>query len=182
MGLLWRWSRWVLGHMPHNRMCTQDTARDGHSGLKGLIWLPWLKYFQCSLITIWDLSWLSRIKGSAIGYWQQVVAKYRGYSQIQMVECFFWKVLSHFIYGGKMSLKVKVHNPCKVFKSKRLAVSPVMDNWVSSHGMFRRISSPFLNDFRTGLETIRRSSGPCTPRGGGFCVSNFVEFRPELHA
>jgi hypothetical protein len=145
MGLLWRWSRWVLGHMPRNRMCTDDTARDGHLGLERLIWLPWLKYFQCSLMTIWAMSWLSRFKGSAIGYWQQVVAKYRGYGQIQMVECFFWKVLSHFIYGGKMSLKVKVHNPCKVLKSKCLAVSSVMDNWVSSHGMFGRISSPFLN-------------------------------------
>jgi hypothetical protein len=108
------WSRWVLGHMPHNRMCTQDTARDGHSGLKRLICLSCLEYFQCNLMTLWALSWLSRIKGLAIGYWQQVVAKYRGYGQIQMVECFFWKVLSHFIYGGKMSLKVKVHNPCKV--------------------------------------------------------------------
>jgi hypothetical protein len=27
-----------------------------------------------------------------------------------------------------------------------------------------------------------QSSGPYTPRGGGFCVSNFVEFRLELHA
>jgi hypothetical protein len=27
-------------------MCTQDTARDGHSGLKRLIWLPCLDVLQ----------------------------------------------------------------------------------------------------------------------------------------
>jgi hypothetical protein len=80
-----------------------------------------------------------------------------------------------------MSIKVKVHNPCKVSKSKRLAVSSVMDNWVSSHGMFGRISSPFSECFKTWLETIRRSSGPYTLQGRGFYVSNLVELRSVLH-
>jgi hypothetical protein len=38
----------------------------------------------------------------------------RGYGQTSLVESFFRKVLSYFILQGKISLKVKVHNPCRV--------------------------------------------------------------------
>jgi hypothetical protein len=81
------------------------------------------------------MSWLSRIKGSAIGYWQQVVAEHRGYGQIQMVECFFWKVLYYFIPRGKIILKV--------LKSKRLAAS---SEWtIESLAMEYLEESSFLN-------------------------------------
>jgi hypothetical protein len=100
------WSRWVLGHMPRNRMCTQDTARDGHSGLKRLICLPWVDVLPV-LMTLWALSWLSRIKGSTIGYWLRVVAKYRGHGQIQMVECFFERSCLILFMGVKWVLRWK---------------------------------------------------------------------------
>jgi hypothetical protein len=34
-----------------------------------------------------------------------------------LVEYFFWKVLYYFILRDKIILKVKVHNPYKVFKN-----------------------------------------------------------------
>jgi hypothetical protein len=45
--------------------------------------------------------------------------------------------------------------------------------------MFGRISSSFLNALKLDYQQPGEGSWPYTPRGGGFCTSNFVEYRPE---
>jgi hypothetical protein len=95
-----------------------------HPGTKRPTCLPCLVSFQCSLMTIWALSWLSMLWGFIHGYWQKVVFWARSDPDGWMS---FWKVLSHSSLWVEWVLRWKCTTPAGC-QTNRLAMSPVMDN------------------------------------------------------
>jgi hypothetical protein len=133
----WKWHCLVyiewLPRATHTWLSTQDLCGCFHLGVH--LWMATqeqrdyhvflaLVSFQCNVMTLWALSWLSMMWGFNLFAWHRW---YLGTGLSSMVEFSFWKVLSHSSLWVEWLLRWKCTTPagCQTYW---LVVSPVMDN------------------------------------------------------